>query len=605
LLGDLGSDAIGRINVLAMMDDGRVAVGGDDGWIRILDPGVPTSTPTNVGKHDKGPVHALAVNGTQLVSGGHDHRVLLWNIASPGASPTEVGRHDGAVRSIAVHTSGYLISGGDDGKVLMTALPPSGIRQVEQLGRHSGSVRAIVVRADGNVVTAGDDKCLRVWSVTEPGNEIAHSDVVDGRIVALAAAQGRVLTGDTNSKVYCWKSELVAGHFDWEAPDESADPIQIGLHRGPVRAIAIVGGERVVSGGADGRIRVWPLTQRAGERSELGSHYGSARSIAISSDMVLSSGDDNRVRIWDLREAAPRAAEREGSSGVARATTLLFNGDVLSGGQDGGLWLWSNRFDLRPIRIDRNMRASGRQLKISSLVSLDSSSVACSLNDGSIGVWTIHDASADLDIEGRHYGAVIARVSDDQFLTGGYDGLILSWIRGRQEPTKLGRVKGAVASISSAADGMIAVGTAGGEVSLWNTRQAERPIRTFDPIPGRLNTVSAFSDVILAGGDSGIIYGWSPVTGRRIVESQAHDGWCIDSVALPNRCIVTAGTDDQVILWSVSEDGAGLVETSRVTCAAHSLAAGVSVDGSNHLVVAHTDSGLSQWLVDHSSNSSA
>ena len=48
-----------------------------------------------LGRHD-GPVNAVAVlPDGRVVTGGDDGRVLVWDPAPPGAGPAELGRHDG------------------------------------------------------------------------------------------------------------------------------------------------------------------------------------------------------------------------------------------------------------------------------------------------------------------------------------------------------------------------------------------------------------------------------------------------------------------------------------------------------------------------------
>ena len=68
-----------------------------------------------LGRHD-GPVRAVAVLADgRVVTGGDDGRVLVWDPADPGAGPAELGRHDGPVEAVAVLADGRVVTGGTTG----------------------------------------------------------------------------------------------------------------------------------------------------------------------------------------------------------------------------------------------------------------------------------------------------------------------------------------------------------------------------------------------------------------------------------------------------------------------------------------------------------
>ena len=65
-----------------------------------------------LGRHD-GAVRAVAVLADgRVVTGGDDGRVLVWDPADPGAGPAELGRHDEPVRAVAVLPDGRVVTGG-------------------------------------------------------------------------------------------------------------------------------------------------------------------------------------------------------------------------------------------------------------------------------------------------------------------------------------------------------------------------------------------------------------------------------------------------------------------------------------------------------------
>ena len=120
-----------------------------------------------LGRHD-GRVRAVAVLADgRVVTGGDDGRVLVWDPADPGADPAELGRHDGQVRAVAVLPDGRVVTGGDDGRVLVWDPADPGADPAE-LGREHGRVRAAAVLPDGRIVTGGDRRVL-MWDPADPG----------------------------------------------------------------------------------------------------------------------------------------------------------------------------------------------------------------------------------------------------------------------------------------------------------------------------------------------------------------------------------------------------------------------------------------------------
>ncbi|MCX5960863.1 MAG: NB-ARC domain-containing protein, partial [Cyanobacteria bacterium] len=100
------------VNALAVLPDGRLASGADDGTIKLWDPASGQLQATLEGH--SGPVNALAVlpNG-RLASGAGDRTIKLWDPASGQLQATLEG-HSGPVNALAVLPDGRLASGAGD-----------------------------------------------------------------------------------------------------------------------------------------------------------------------------------------------------------------------------------------------------------------------------------------------------------------------------------------------------------------------------------------------------------------------------------------------------------------------------------------------------------
>lgn len=112
-------------------------------------------------------------------------------------------------------------------------------------------------------------------------------------------------------------------------------------HTGAVTAVA-VHGNRVVSAGEDGSVRVWDRAARRLVRT-LHGHHGWVYAVAISAvaDVIASAGDDATIRLWSastgrLVGVLPGHGTRVRALAFARSGRFL-----VSGGEDGAIIVWS------------------------------------------------------------------------------------------------------------------------------------------------------------------------------------------------------------------------------------------------------------------------
>ncbi len=76
-------------------------------------------------------------------------------------------------------------------------------------------------------------------------------------------------------------------------------------HGGPIRAIAVLGPDRIVTGSFDHRMIIWNVDSRTAQRV-LGFHDGAITALArVSASCFISGGEDGQVALWCGDEARP------------------------------------------------------------------------------------------------------------------------------------------------------------------------------------------------------------------------------------------------------------------------------------------------------------
>jgi WD40 repeat protein len=178
----LGTRQGGRVSAVAVLGDGRVVTTGNDGRVLVWDLDRPATEPVDLGPQRKvsprrhrsqASLWAVAVLGDgRVVTGGDDGQVLVWDPDAPGVGPVMLGAHDGVVRAVTVLGDRRIITGGDDGQVLVWDPNNPGEAPL-QLGTHGDWVRAVAVTSGRRVVTSEADRWVVVWDL-DTGERVAE-----------------------------------------------------------------------------------------------------------------------------------------------------------------------------------------------------------------------------------------------------------------------------------------------------------------------------------------------------------------------------------------------------------------------------------------------
>jgi len=279
----------------------------------------------------KGAVTSLAYLGNdKIVSGSGDKLLKIWTVAAGTAQDCE--GHTSAVLAVAA-TDKLIVSGGADrnakgwgldGKSLWTWASKS-------------AVCAVAIRKDGKKIALGCADGTLIILQTDGDKEpkptasvVAHTGGVS--CVSFHPETDRIVTsgGDGLVKIYNLPDNgnpIEATKF--EPPIKSSN----GGGNPPVTTVAYSNdGKFLVSGGAEGVVRIWDAATTSEVRTLRG-HTGWVTSVGFSPDgrNVVSCAVDKAVRLFELpkSDGAPT-----GHSAMARCIAVSRDGKYAATGSD-------------------------------------------------------------------------------------------------------------------------------------------------------------------------------------------------------------------------------------------------------------------------------
>ena len=270
----------------------------------------------------------------------------------------------------------------------------TGDKLVEFIG-HTGGVLAGAISGNGAMVaTAGEDSTARLW------------EAFSGRQVGLLQHVSRVTAIRFHPTAEIVITGCADGRLRWWNQGTGTLIREVEAHSSAINSVALShDGRWVVSGGRDGKVRLWTEEgQAAGEPLE---HSKWVLHVDLSADgaSLLASCADNFAYLWDVRSRTRIGSPLQHTRAIGQGAFSRLGRRVLTCGWDGTLQLWDAKTGGRenpPLHHGFPVTCAG--------FSHDSRRIVSGCTDGTLRVWDLAGrnlpdrlAAVALSQNGRHY----------------------------------------------------------------------------------------------------------------------------------------------------------------------------------------------------------
>ncbi|WP_349253733.1 c-type cytochrome [Bradyrhizobium sp. CB82] len=275
-----------------------------------------------------GPVRAVAVSvdGKTVLSGSFDTAAIRWSLATESAEQV-LRLHADAVNAVVFLGETRMATAGADGRI---AIWTAGRQQPDRVFEgHTGPIVALAVSPDASTLASASwDRTVRLWSLSDGTSRVleGHSQNVNG-VAFMPDGQSLVSVGyDLTARI-------------WRLADGTSE---IATFPAPLNAVAIAPDGEIVTGAADGKLRMM-----AADGKESGNVVADATPIvalAISHDgaLIAAAGIGGNVAIID-RKARSVLRTLVGPGRPVWSVAFLPDGGatLLTGGADGKISRWN------------------------------------------------------------------------------------------------------------------------------------------------------------------------------------------------------------------------------------------------------------------------
>jgi WD40 repeat protein len=447
---------------LALSRDGtRLASGGQDNLLKVWD--VPTSKAVHdFAQKAQSLGVALSPDGTKLAGAGKDGALVVWNAADGKELFRLKGGHTKAAACVAFNNNGQmLMSGGEDHTVCFWNATNGQL--LGTLYGHRAAVHAVAFHPNGAAAYSADGAGrLRFWQLplTAPVRLPAHGDTVTS--LALSNDGNQAVTGGLDKVVRV----VNTGNGQQARQLTGADAAVHSVALAPNNAL-------IAAGTADHHLVLWNNSAPA-PVARLLAHGGAVNALAFhsASNQLLTGGADGGLKLWTLPPAAPRSLKH--AAAVLSATLSSDGNRLVTGGGDKVVRSWN----VGNSQMERQFTGHASPV---TAVALSANGQALASGGGStIRFWNQNNAQ-QAGLIGAHEKALTSLVfhpSGNQILSASADGTLKLWRLPLTAPTLAAHPDQVTGAALSPDGNKLLTGCKDKQVRLWNLAngQVERTL---------------------------------------------------------------------------------------------------------------------------------
>ncbi len=354
---------------LVIGDD--VVAGDEQG--RLLVAPLDGSAPPTASAPGTAQIVDAAWGGGTLATLAFDQRMQLW---SEAAEPTAIvlGDQGGGAFGLAADPDGTRLAVGDgDGSVVIYD-PATGDEEQGFRGLHGGAVLGLAFSDDGTrLASGGEDGSVFVLDA-ETGRPLASPPPSGSAISSVVWADDRLLTGGADGIVRIWSE----GSLDGE----------LGPHAGGVTSMALGPDGMLAVADFGGQVTLWDLDAQERFGPPFAIDDNAVWDVAWSPDgsSFAAALDDGSVTRWDVEARAQVGGALTPQPGGAAAVAYLDDSTIVSTTREGVVRLWDAGEGV-PLGIE----LEGHDLAAWHVVALPNGRFATSSEDGTVRIWDVLD----------------------------------------------------------------------------------------------------------------------------------------------------------------------------------------------------------------------
>ena len=292
----------------------------------------------------------LSDDGNRIFSGSDDGKLYVWDANNIKSSPFALNTKNTngkGIRSIDVY-HGKVLSGTENGMVLLWENADKETIPTTFLS-HSGLITGVRFISDNLFVSAGSDGFICVWDLQNDVQPVFKKQMN-------SSLTGVSVSGDKSTFACAGESGKI-----WIFSSSSLNDSPVEMNPGGfATAVALnYSGKRIATGDKDGKIVLYDITDKSGNRVSYTEHKSRITALEFSNDSrsLASSSYDNTIRIWNL--ADPKQAPMVISDHTSWVMDISYNqkGDILVS--------CSNDKSVRLTQVDSEILASKVCAKVS------------------------------------------------------------------------------------------------------------------------------------------------------------------------------------------------------------------------------------------------